>query len=89
MIKEINDFASLFGSSLSLDEELIVRKQNQVFLINEVLKKAAPKGFFYAGTYVGRIAKSKLYPGFELLRMLAIEKANAIIVDKKTEWLFI
>ena len=32
MIKEINDFASLFGSSLSLNEELVVKKQNRYFL---------------------------------------------------------
>ncbi len=89
MIKEINDFASLFGSSLNLDEELTVRKQNRVFLINDVLKKTAPKDFFYAGTYMGRIVKGKLFPGFELLMMIARKKANEIIVDKKTEWLFI
>lgn len=89
MIKEINDFASLFGSSLNLNEELTVRKQNQVFLINEVLKKTAPKDFLYAGTYLGRIVKGKLFPGFELLTMIARKKANQIIVDKKTEWLFI
>lgn len=89
MIKEINDFASLFGSSLNLDEELAVRKQNRVFLINDVLKEIAPKDFFYAGTYLGRIVKGKLFPGFELLTMIARKKANEIIVDKKTEWLFI
>jgi ribosome biogenesis protein Nip4 len=89
MIKEINDFASLFGSSLNLDEELTVRKQNRVFLINDVLKEIAPKDFFYAGTYLGRIVKGKLFPGFELLTMIARKKANEIIVDKKTEWLFI
>jgi len=89
MIKEINDFASLFGSSLKLDEELTVRKQNRIFLINETLKKTAPKNFFYAGTYLGRIVKDKLYPSFELLTMIARKKANEIILDKKTEWLFI
>jgi ribosome biogenesis protein Nip4 len=89
MIKEINDFISLFGSSLNLGEELTVRKQNRVFLINEVLKKTAPKDFFYAGTYLGRIVKGKLFPGFELLTMIGRKKANEIIVDKKTEWLFI
>jgi len=89
MIKEINDFASLFGSSLKLDEELTVRKQNRIFLIDETLKKTAPKNFFYAGTYLGRIVKGKLYPSFELLTMIARKKANEIILDKKTEWLFI
>ena len=89
MIKEINDFASLFGSSLRLNEELIVKKQNRYFLLNEVLKKDVSKDFFYAGIYLGKTAGGKLFPGFELLRLLAEKKANSIIVDKKTAWLFV
>ena len=89
MIKEINDFASLFGPSLSLNEELIVKKHNRYFLLNEVLKKSVSTDFFYAGTYLGKTVRSKLFPGFELLRLLAEKKANKTIVDKKTEWLFI
>ena len=89
MIKEINDFVSLFGSSLSLNEELIVKKQNQYFLLNEALKKSVSKDFFYAGIYLGKTVGGKLFPGFELLRLLAEKKASSIIVGKKTEWLFI
>lgn len=89
MIKEINNFASLFGSSLSLNEELIVNKQNRYFLLNEGLKKSVSTDFFYAGTYLGKTVGGKLVPGFALLRLLAEKKASSIIVDKKTEWLFI
>lgn len=89
MIKEINYFASLFGSSPSLNEELIVKKQNRYFLLNEVLKKSVSTDFFYAGIYLGKTVEGKLFPGFELLRLLAEKKASSIIVDKKTEWLFI
>jgi len=89
MIKEINDFASLFGSSPSLNEELVVKKQNRYFLLNEALKKSVSPDFFYAGIYLGKTVGSKLFPGFELLRLLAKKKSNKIIVDKKTEWLFI
>jgi len=89
MIKEINDFASLFGSSPSLNEELIVKKHNRYFLLNEALKKSISTDFFYAGIYLGKTVGGKLFPGFELLRLLAEKKANNIIVDKKTEWLFI
>ncbi len=89
MIKEINDFASLFGSSLSLNEELVVKKQNRYFLLNKVLKKSVSKDFFYAGIYLGKTAGGKLFPGFELLRLLAEKKASSIVVDKKTEWLFV
>ncbi|HUW48137.1 MAG TPA: hypothetical protein VMW36_05300 [Patescibacteria group bacterium] len=89
MIKEINDFASLFGSSLSLNEQLVVKKQNRHFLLNEALKKSVSTDFFYAGTYLGKTVGGKLFPGFELLRLLAEKKARSIVVDKKTEWLFI
>jgi ribosome biogenesis protein Nip4 len=89
MIKEINDFVSLFGSSLSLNEELVVKKQNRCFLLNEVLKKGVSKDFFCAGIYLGKTVGGKLFPGFELLRLLAEKKSNKIVVDKKTEWLFI
>jgi predicted RNA-binding protein (TIGR00451 family) len=89
MIKEISDFGSLFGSGFSLNEELIVKKQNRYFLLNEVLKKSVSKDFFCAGIYLGRTVEGKLFPSFELLRLLGEKKANKIIVDKKTEWLFI
>jgi ribosome biogenesis protein Nip4 len=89
MIKEIYDFASLFGCTLSLNEELVVKKQNRYFLLNEALKRSAPTDFFYAGTYLGKTVGGRLFPGFELLRLLAEKKTSRIIVDKKTEWLFI
>jgi ribosome biogenesis protein Nip4 len=89
MIKEIYDFASLFGSSLSLNEELVVRKQNRYFLLNQVLKKSVSTDFFCAGVYLGRTVGGRFFPGFELLRLLAEKKASRVIVDKKTEWLFI
>lgn len=89
MIKEISDFVSLFGSNLSLDEDFVVTKQNRYYLVSESLKKTLSKEFCYAGILLGKIVGGKLSPGFELLRFLAKTKANRIIVDKKTEWLFI
>ncbi|MEM2117887.1 MAG: hypothetical protein QW386_02575 [Candidatus Bathyarchaeia archaeon] len=88
-MKPIWDFVNRFGASVKLDENLIVKKENCYFLVDENLKKAVAKDFFYAGAYLGKIKGDKFFPSFILLKMIAKEKANKIIVDKKTEWLFI
>jgi ribosome biogenesis protein Nip4 len=88
-MKPIKDFVMQFGASISLDESLIVRKENRCFLVNEKLKKLITKDFFYVGTYLGKTKNGKFFPSFNLLSMIAEKKANKIIVDKKTEWLFI
>lgn len=88
-MKPIWDFVNRFGASVKLDENLIVKKENCYFLVGENLKKAVAKDFFYAGAYLGKIKGDKFFPSFILLKMIAKEKANKIIVDKKTEWLFI
>jgi ribosome biogenesis protein Nip4 len=89
MIKPIDDFMRLFRASVSLDESLIVKKRNRYFLLSTSLRKLTLKEFFYAGTYLGKIKNGKFFPGFELLRMIAEKKANKVLVNKKTEWLFI
>lgn len=89
MIKPIDDFMRLFRASVSLDESLIVKKRNRYFLLSTSLKKLTLKEFFYAGTYLGKIKNEKFFPSFELLRMIAERKANKVLVNKKTEWLFI
>jgi len=88
-MKPMKDFIGQFSASISLDESLIVKKENRYFLLNEKLKKLVTKDFFYAGTYLGKIKNGKFFPSFNMLRMIAEKKANKVIVDKKTEWLFI
>jgi ribosome biogenesis protein Nip4 len=88
-MKPLKDFVSQFGGSISLDESLMIKKENRYFLLNESLKKLITKDFFCAGTYIGKIKNGKFFPSFSLLRMIAERNANKIIVDKKTEWLFI
>jgi len=88
-MKQIKDFAKQFGASISLDENLIVRKENRHFLINENLKRLITEDFFFAGTYLGKTKNGKFFPSFNLLRMIAEKEANKIVVDMKTEWLFI
>jgi ribosome biogenesis protein Nip4 len=88
-MKPIKDFARQFGANISLDEGLIVRKENRCFLVSEKLKRLITKDFFFAGTYLGKTKNGKFFPSFNLLSMIAAKEANKLIVDKKTEWLFI
>jgi ribosome biogenesis protein Nip4 len=87
--KPIYDFISRFEASVTLDEQLIVKKQNRYFLINEALRPQVQKDFFYAGVYLGKIKEKIFFPSFILLAMMAEGKANKTIVDKKAAWLFI
>jgi len=75
---------------LKLDETLIVKSQGRYFLLTQRLRKLVSEDFFYAGTYLGKEKRSVFFPSFNLLAMIAEKKeANKIIVDDKTEWLFI
>jgi len=88
-MKPMNDFISRFGTSVNLDEKLIVKKQNRFFLINETLRLQIQKDFFYVGAYLGKVKDGIFFPSFILLAMMAKTKANKTMVDKKTAWLFI
>lgn len=89
MIKAIDDFVSLFGTGISLDETLIVEKDSRYFLLDQNLKQLASKDFLYAGTYVGKVKDGRFFPSVSLLELIARKEANKVTVDKKTEWLFI
>lgn len=89
MIKSIMDFVKRFDAELSLDENLILKKGNRCFLLNEKLKNFVRGDFFYAGIYLGEIRNGGFSPSISLLKMIAERAANKIIVDGKTAWLFI
>jgi ribosome biogenesis protein Nip4 len=89
MIETINNFVSRFETSINLDENSLLKKQNRLFLVDENLKRLASKDFFYAGTCLGKTEDGEFFPSFSLLRMIAERKANKVVVDEKTEWLFI
>jgi ribosome biogenesis protein Nip4 len=89
MVKPIRDFLNRLNGTANLDETLIVRRSNRYFLLSANLKKLIHKDFFYAGTYLGKIKNGEFFPSFGLLKILAETEANRIIVDKRTEWLFI
>jgi ribosome biogenesis protein Nip4 len=88
-MKAIHDFVAQFNTNLALDESLIVRSRNRYYMLSKTLKQQAPKGFFYAGTYLGAVKGASFFPSFLLLQVISQQKANKLVVDKKTAWLFI
>jgi ribosome biogenesis protein Nip4 len=89
MMKPMIDFLRRFHAEIDLDESMIARKQNRCFLLNGTLKGLITKEFFYAGTYLGKTKGARFFPSFGLLSLMARSRANMIVVDKRTEWLFI
>ncbi len=86
----ITNFARRFGTILEVDDKFIVEKANRYFLLNEKLKSLVSNDFFYAGTYLGKVKGNVFFPSFRLLTMIAEKKeASKIMVDDRTEWLFI
>jgi ribosome biogenesis protein Nip4 len=88
-MKAIEKFAFQLGAKISLNTDFVVEKSGRYFLLNKVLLKVARKDFYYAGTYLGKVKNRKFFPSFNLLSILAKGKANKIVVEKKTAWLFI
>ena len=88
-MKKINDFVSRVGAKINLDKDLTVKNQNRCFLLNKNLKRLISKDFFCAGVYLGKTKSGRFFPSFNLLTMVAEGKSNKIVVDEKTEWLFI
>jgi ribosome biogenesis protein Nip4 len=82
-------FAVRLNSKLVLDPKLVVEGEGRYFLLNHDLKKIIGNDFYYAGKYLGKTKKGKFFPSFNLLAMLAETKANKVVVDEKTAWLFI
>lgn len=88
-MKSPSDFASQLNAHLALNLNFVVRKGDRYFLLNEVLTKLTRSDFYYAGTYLGKAKDDRFFPSFNLLAVLSRGKANKIMVDKKTAWLFI
>jgi ribosome biogenesis protein Nip4 len=89
-MRDINDFVKRFRTSISLKENLIVEKKNRYFLLDTRLKEVISKDFYCAGVYLGKLKKGVFFPGFNLLAMIGDNKdANKIMLDERTEWLFI
>jgi ribosome biogenesis protein Nip4 len=69
---------------------LIAEKQGRFYLLSKTLKENISKDFFYAGTYLGKSRQGVFFPSFNLLAMIAKRReANKVMVDERSEWLFI
>jgi ribosome biogenesis protein Nip4 len=88
MIKPLNDFVNKFHTNVTLDENLILKKESKYFLVTKALKRTVSSDFFYAGLYLGKVENGRFWPSFNLLNLIARKRANKVTVDKKTEWLF-
>jgi ribosome biogenesis protein Nip4 len=88
-MKEIEAFVKQFNARLALDKSRVVRNRNRYYMLNENLKQQIPKNFFHAGVYLGAVKGASFFPSFLLLSMIAEIKANKLVVDKKSAWLFI
>ncbi len=88
-MKTLYDFVAQFNTKIIIDENQIFKNRNRFYLLSELLKRHVPKGFFYAGTYLGAVKGTSFFPSFLLLQMIAQQKANKLVIDKKTSWLFI
>lgn len=89
MVQLIRDFVKRFATKISIDDKLVIKKANRYFLLNENIRKSLMKSFFFAGSLLGENRKGEFVPGFALLRLIAKEDSNKIVVDRKSEWLFI
>jgi len=89
MIKAITNFVKQLDAIIPLEKSCVIRNRNRYYMLPKKMKQQIPKGFFYAGAYLGAVKGGSFFPSFILLSMIADHKANKLVVDKKTAWLFI
>ena len=88
-MKQITDFVKQFNANIPFDKGCVVRNRNRYYLVPKKMKQRIPKVFFSAGAYLGAVKRNSFFPSFLLLAMIGEHKANKLVVDKKTGWLFI
>ena len=88
-MKMLKGFTVKLGSEFFLKADLTVEKAGRYFLLNQKLQGLIRRDFYYAGTYLGKVKNGLFFPSFNLLAMLAKDRANKIVVDRKAAWLFI
>lgn len=87
----IEGFARRLGACFAMDNNYsIIKSKNRLFLVNNCFKNQIVQGgFFYAGAYLGKVKNNVFFPSFILLSMIAAGKANKIVVNSRTAWLFV
>lgn len=89
MTETMDAFVRHFQTKIRFNKDLILKSQNRYFLLNQELKGFIAKDFYYAGVYLGKDKSGRFYSSFNLLEMIAKKDSNKVIVNKKTEWLFV
>lgn len=89
MIELLRDFAGQFDARIDLDEKSTVKKRNRYFLLQPRLGRFVSDDFYYAGMYLGKTKEGRFFPSFIFLQMISECRANKVIIDDKTAWLFI
>ncbi len=89
MIEPLMTFLRTFDADITLDENTILENKSRYYLLNELARRLVLGNFFCAGVYLGKLKRDRFFPSFGLLRIMNVGKANRVIVDEKTEWLFI
>jgi ribosome biogenesis protein Nip4 len=85
----ISDFVRQLAAKIHIDEKLIIKKDGRYFFISSSLHTLTHPDFFFAGNYLGKDHSGRFLPSFSLLKMIARGEARKIVVDERTEWLFI
>ncbi len=88
-MKAMTDFAGRFNAAIRLDDTSLMTKEGRYFLVDKRLKLLVRNDFFYVGSYLGKLKKGVFFPSFILLGMLAEGRANKVVLDDKSAWLFI
>ncbi len=87
-MRQINDFVRRFDASIDFDERSIIMKKDRYFLVKPCMKELT-QDFYCAGMYLGKIKKGVFFPSFPLLTMISKKKSNKVVVNRRTEWLFV
>ena len=88
-MKPIINFALKLKAKLALDPDFLLETGGRYFLLSKNIKTIAPRNFFYAGRYLGKMKGEKFFPSFNLLAILAETEANKVVANEKAAWLFI
>jgi len=89
VIGPIQAFAGKFGGEINLDAASVVKEGIRYYCVDESLRQTSKRDFFYAGSYLGKVKDGRFFPAFGLLKRMTEGTAARVIVDAKTEWLFV
>ena len=91
-MRELITLLETLNAQEALEKESLLQIQEQIFLITTRQREmytCQNKKPFFAGNCLGRKKGDFFYPSVWLLDIISKYTSKKIIVDKKTEWLFV